>query len=112
MLCSIASKGDLSELELMLKYGVFADSADYDGRTALHLAAAEGFPPLVKLLLRYGASINAKDRWGHTPYSEAEVHGHPAILQLFSDHEAANLTVEVNEVEIQSTPRDPTSVIS
>ena len=39
-------------------------SADYDGRTALHLACAEGHLSVVKLLLeRCGVNHEPKDRY-------------------------------------------------
>lgn len=43
--------------------GMRMDAADYDGRTALHLACAEGHLHVVKLLLEQcGVPLNPKDR--------------------------------------------------
>lgn len=69
-LISAAAKGDLVTIKKMdgkIPFSV----ADYDGRSALHLAAAEGHLEVVKYLLDNGADRSAKDRWGATPYHEA-----------------------------------------
>lgn len=46
--------------------GVSANLADYDKRTALHLASCEGCTEIVILLLDKGADVNSLDRWGRT----------------------------------------------
>ena len=62
-----------NDLEGVKKYlpSIDINNADYDGRTALHLAAAECHYDIVKYLLDKGAQKDVKDRWGNTPYSEA-----------------------------------------
>ena len=47
------------------------NTSDYDGRTSLHLASAEGHYDIVVLLLKYDVNNFPKDRWGNTPYHEA-----------------------------------------
>lgn len=44
---------------------------DYDGRTALHLAAGEGHSEIVEELCARGANVNAEDRWGGRPTDDA-----------------------------------------
>lgn len=39
-LCEAAANGDLDTIKAMTKNGADLDAGDYDGRTALHLAAA------------------------------------------------------------------------
>jgi integrin-linked kinase len=67
-----ASQGDLAGLETILQGGLAVDSADYDGRTALHLAASEGHVPALKLLLKHKPNVNPVDRKGDT-VSQADV---------------------------------------
>ena len=50
-LISAAHKGDLEEIKRYLIKGVNINQGDYDGRTALHLAAAEGHENCVHFLL-------------------------------------------------------------
>ncbi|RZC41502.1 Ankyrin repeat domain containing protein [Asbolus verrucosus] len=53
-----------------------------DGRTVLHIAAAQGCVNLARVLLRKGASINEADRSGCTPLDNAAQKGHLDILEL------------------------------
>ncbi|KAG0489912.1 hypothetical protein HPP92_006775 [Vanilla planifolia] len=62
----MASTGNTSGVEELLKDGIDANSIDLDGRTALHIAACEGHLEVVKLLLSWKVNIDARDRWGST----------------------------------------------
>ena len=62
--------------------GYDQNAADYDGRTPLHLAAAEGREQLVSYFLENGAEPNPKDRWGGTPTDDALLHGHADVAKL------------------------------
>lgn len=61
-----SGKGDKGGVLQELNNGVEANLADYDRRTALHLAACEGCTEIVVLLLERGADVNSVDRWGRT----------------------------------------------
>jgi hypothetical protein len=50
-LCWAASQGDLSEAQKLAAGGVDLDGADYDGRTALPLAASDGQAHIVEYLI-------------------------------------------------------------
>lgn len=81
-----ASQGKLDALRRLVAQGVSFEAADYDRRTAMHLAAAEGHLPVVRYLLAHGASINPKDRWGNSPIDEAERHGKQACADFLSEN--------------------------
>ena len=72
-MCDYASKGDDDNLLLLLNNGIDPNAKDYDSRSALHLAAAEGKDKIVELLLQFKADVNIKDRWGGTPLLDAIV---------------------------------------
>ena len=53
---------------------------DYDRRTPLHLAAAEGFLGVTTFLIeRAGAQHSPLDRWHGSPLQDAERSGHVAV---------------------------------
>ncbi len=88
-LCWAASEGDLNGIRRLLIQGVDLNSADYDGRTAMHLAASEGRSDVVALLLRHDAHVTPVDRWGNTPVDDAEKAGHSDVMQCLNSALAA-----------------------
>ena len=81
-LCELARRGDISGLALLLRAGIDVNAADYDKRTALHLAASEGNLAVVQALLaRADIAIGCKDRWGGTPLLDAVREGHKVIAR-------------------------------
>ena len=45
--------------------------SDYDGRTPLHVACAEGHSHVVQYLLELGAPVHVRDRYGDSPLDDA-----------------------------------------
>ncbi len=77
-----ASYGDLDEIKRLEAQGMDLGSADYDGRTALHLAAAENQLDVVRYLLSRGIAHSPIDRWGGTPLDDAKKAKYQDIIEL------------------------------
>jgi ankyrin repeat protein len=73
-MCCAAAAGDIDQIKRLICNGVDPDTADYDGRTALHLATCEGQTEVVIYLLGIKCNITCKDRFGGTPLEDAVRH--------------------------------------
>lgn len=83
-LCSLVEENNINLLEKWINGGVDVNVADYDKRTALHIAAACGSMEIIKFLLEHNADVALSDRFGNTPKEEAEREGREKnILELF-----------------------------
>ncbi|EFA11037.2 glutaminase kidney isoform, mitochondrial isoform X3 [Tribolium castaneum] len=81
-----AASGDLPGLRRHKLSGMDMTLADYDGRTALHLAAAEGHIHCVNFLLQQcNVQHDIRDRWGRSPLDEALTFGHTAVAEFLQD---------------------------
>ena len=65
--------------------GVPLGIADYDLRTPLHLAAAEGHLKVVEYFIAQGVELNPRDRWGNTPLDDAFRHGKKKVAKLLKN---------------------------
>ncbi|CAI5966382.1 unnamed protein product [Closterium sp. NIES-65] len=109
----VASQGDVDELTRLLDEGADVNSADYDGRSAIHLAACEGHLGVLKLLLARGARVNPRDRWGHTPLTDArkamregKKGQFPEIIQVLLKHGGIEGGAEADDWEIDPSELD------
>jgi len=82
LLLEAASENDCYTIREVISKGVSVNFADYDKRTALHLAVTENNKESIELLLRRNADIEIKDRWGKSPLDEAN--DKPYILDILN----------------------------
>ncbi|KAF7831133.1 potassium channel SKOR [Senna tora] len=90
-LCTIVARGDSDYVKRLLSNGMDPNLKDYDHRSPLHIAAAEGLYFMAKLLLEAGASVFTKDRWGNTPIDEARMCGNKNMMKLLEEAKSAQL---------------------
>lgn len=61
-LCRVVTDGKIDLLKRLLRFGVDPNCKNYDQRTPLHVAAAEGLHLVASMLVDFGADVLAKDR--------------------------------------------------
>jgi glutaminase len=97
-----ASKGDIRTLQRLHGEQYDLEQGDYDQRTPMHLAAAEGHLEVVEYLLQIGVQPLA-DRWGGLPISDAEENQHNNITELL---EKANISKSKPQHLVSSSDGD------
>ncbi|MEW5312654.1 MAG: hypothetical protein WDW38_004271 [Sanguina aurantia] len=77
---------------------------DYDRRTPLHLAAAEGCFSVVAWLLDLGVEVNPVDRFHRTPLEDAVRGDHGNIATLLIERGGKVMSKELELVELADSP--------
>lgn len=77
-----ASTGSVEVLQSLIAEGNSVNTADYDGRTALHVSAARGQVSAVKFLLSVSADTKLRDSFGRSPLDEAMRCGRDDVVVL------------------------------
>ncbi|XP_049327498.1 glutaminase 2b isoform X4 [Astyanax mexicanus] len=83
-----AHSGDVSALRRFALSSMNLDQKDYDCRTALHVAAAEGHVDVVRFLTQ-ACKVNpfVKDRWGNIPLDDARQFGRTNVVQVLQEYQ-------------------------
>eukprot|EP01134_Creolimax_fragrantissima_P000549 CFRG0549T1 len=83
-----AYRNDIRFVKQIIARGGTVRHADYDGRTALHLAASEGYLDMVKLLVEKGATVqqSSEDRYGNTPIDDAMRANQAQVVSYLKEH--------------------------
>lgn len=84
-LIDVAARGKIGKVQKLLKEGADPNFGDYDLRTPLHLACAEGHLPIVRILIAAGADASREDRWSATAFEEAAKYGHDQVLTFLEN---------------------------
>jgi len=95
-MCTFAFEGDKDQLHRMITNRVDVNIADYDKRTALHLAASQGHLNIVEFLINHQAEVNACDRMGFSPLVDALRHDQLAVQKLLRAHGGQLLGMDVS----------------
>ncbi|KAM6977606.1 glutaminase kidney isoform, mitochondrial [Aplochiton taeniatus] len=82
-----AYSGDVSALRRFALSAVNMEEKDYDSRTALHVASAEGHLEAV-VFLTEACKVNPclKDRWGNTPLDDALQFGRDGVVSVLQEY--------------------------
>lgn len=103
-----SSVGDLDRCKKIiygkgLKLGN-TETADYDKRTPLHLACAEGCHSVAAWLISQGAPVNAVDRFQRTPLEDAVRGDHGEVASLLLEHGGKIVGKDGEMLELADSP--------
>ncbi|XP_051115448.1 integrin-linked protein kinase 1-like [Andrographis paniculata] len=115
----MTNENDLEGIKELLDSGADVNFLDIDYRTALHIAACQGYGEVAKLLIERGAEVDPQDRWGSTPLADAIHYKNHDVIRLLEKHGAKRIMApmhvknarEVPEYEIDPTELDFTNSI-
>ncbi|KAL3502194.1 hypothetical protein ACH5RR_036643 [Cinchona calisaya] len=80
-LLEAARYDDIDDLTSLASVGISLDSKDPQGRTALHMASANGHLNIVEYLVQHGVDVNAVNTEHNTPLHWACLNGHIEVVK-------------------------------
>ncbi|XP_043078543.1 glutaminase 2b isoform X2 [Puntigrus tetrazona] len=94
-----AHSGDVSALRRFALSSMDMELKDYDSRTPLHIAAAEGHMDVV-LFLTQSCKVNplVKDRWGNIPRDDAMQFGRKDVAKILEEYEQ-NYSLQMSQID-------------
>ncbi|KAI3710096.1 hypothetical protein L2E82_39870 [Cichorium intybus] len=99
-----SSEGNLEGIKELLDSGTDVNFQDIDNRTALHVAACQGFCDVAELLLKGGAKVDVKDRWGSTPLADSIHYKNHDMVKLLEKHGAKPLMAPMHVKNAREVP--------
>ena len=106
-----ACRGDMEQVRKMVARGVHCNTADYDSRTALHLAACEGHTQLIEYLMSRGADTSIQDRFGNTALDDTRLPRWPRSSLSEARSSAPNSDTVYALLQSPRVPENPVSII-
>ncbi|KAF4097493.1 glutaminase 2b isoform X1 [Onychostoma macrolepis] len=96
-----AHSGDVSALRRFALSSMDMELKDYDSRTSLHIAAAEGHMDVV-LFLTQSCKVNpfVKDRWGNIPRDDALQFGREDVVKVLEEYEQ-NYSLQTSQTDTE-----------
>jgi len=83
-----AAAARVERVRRSLEQGLDVNKADADGRTAMMMAAFEGYTEVVEVLLEYGAEVDRRDDAGRTALMYASSGPFPQTVELLIENGA------------------------
>jgi len=103
LLCCAAAAGSAHIVQELVQRRADLNSADYDGRTALHVASSHGHTKVVEWLLTARADVSRHDSFGLTPLSEAMRSRQDAVAKILVSMGAEDSdNVELTDVRLSA----------
>lgn len=103
-LCAAAHAGDAFLLRSIIIAGADVNEQDFDGQTALHVAAFDGNEEIVSALLLAGANpTTLRDGHGRAAVDEARLGGHASIAEALAQRPVC---MERSEIGVLCLPDD------
>ena len=98
-LCQASRTGDAATVIMLARQGANLNQADYNGRTAMHLACVEGNHKVVEVLLQKDADKNVKDNWGQVRYEHCVKLLSARAIACFEFASPSRLIVDFSQIE-------------